>query len=364
MDAIAKRLDSNELPVKLPAGFRISTYAEDLPGVRFMAVGPDGGLHATLMQQGRVVRLIDSDNDGVANATVTIAEGLNHPHGLAFWEGRLYLAEETGVSELVDTNGDLIIDRRTPIIDLPPGPRAFHFTRTIEFGTDGRLYISIGATCDACLDEDERRAAILEASPDGGSDYRVFARGLRNAVGLAYDSSTGDLWATNNERDQLGDDFPADTINLAQDGNDFGFPRCINGRTPDTRFGDDMACAGTTAPSLRIQAHSAPLGLTFYSGDQFPAKYRNGLFVASHGSWNRSTPTGYKLIFIPFVGGRPTGEISDFATGWHNGSSAWGRPVDVKVGRDGSLYVSDDLAGRIYRVTYADSDLSRWWSIR
>jgi glucose/arabinose dehydrogenase len=358
--AIANKLGVEEYALNLPPGFRINLFADELPGVRFMTVGPDGDVYASLMQQGKVVRLRDSDHDGAADVVTTIAEQLRHPHGLAFFQGRLYVAEETAVSELIDTDGDLFIDQRVPLIELPPGPESFHFTRTIAFGPDGRLYVSIGATCDACLQPEERRASVLDYDAAGG-DHRVFARGLRNAVGFVFHPTTGELWATNNERDQLGDNFPADTLNLVGAGSDFGFPRCINGNTPDFRFGDNNACHGVAPPAIEFQAHSAPLGLAFYTGTQFPEEYHQDLIVAFHGSWNRSSPTGYKLVRVRFDRGRPTGETIDFATGWLDGKTVWGRPVDIVVGLDGSLFASDDLRGRIYRISFKAESDSPWW---
>ena len=190
----------------------------------------------------------------------------------------------------------------------------------------------------------------MQFAPDGSAG-RIYARGLRNAVGFVF-HPTGELWATNNGRDQLGDDYPPETVNLVRDGDDFGWPRCINGTDPDPQFGFPGACEGVARPAAELQAHSAPLGLTFYTASQFPAHYRGDLLVAFHGSWNRSEPTGYKLVRVRMRDGRPTGEVEDFVTGWLDEVPAWGRPVDVRVGSDGSLYLSDDKTGQIYRISY------------
>jgi glucose/arabinose dehydrogenase len=222
----------------------------------------------------------------------------------------------------------------------------------VLIGPDGRLYVSVGSSCNVCEEEDERRAAISVYEIDG-SGGRIFARGLRNAVGLAIQPGTGQLWATNNGRDWLGDDSPPDTGYLVRDGGDYGWPRCHNGRIVDPDFGTRDACDGVEAPAVEFQAHSAPLGLAFYDGDQFPEAYSGDLFVAFHGSWNRSRPTGYKVVRIPFENGQPDGQVLDFVSGWlQDASTAPGRPVGLAVAPDGSLVVSDDKAGLVYRIHY------------
>jgi glucose/arabinose dehydrogenase len=202
-----------------------------------------------------------------------------------------------------------------------------------------------------CVEDDPRRAAIVRYRPDR-SEETVFATGLRNAVGITFRPGTEELWATNNGRDWLGDDQPPETVHLVREGDDAGWPRCHAGRIADPEFGKQEGCAGVAPPAVEMQAHSAPLGLAFYSGDQFPTEYQGDLYVAFHGSWNRSEPTGYKVVRIRMDGGRP-GEIYDFAAGWlREDGSRWGRPVDAITGPDGSLYVSDDEGGTIYRIFY------------
>jgi glucose/arabinose dehydrogenase len=240
-----------------------------------------------------------------------------------------------------------------PEVIVPNLPTGGHSTRTIGFGPDGKLYLSIGSSCNVCTERDARRAAIYQYNPDGSGE-RQFASGLRNAVGFVWQPGTGNLWATNNGRDGLGDDLPPETINLVREGNDFGWPYCHNGRIPDQQFGQGRSCSAVTKPAIEVQAHSAPLGLAFYTGQTFPADYNGDLFVAYHGSWNRSVPTGYKVVRTRFQNGQPTGQVEDFATGWlpEGSRSSWGRPVDVSVGPDGSLFVSDDTLGVIYRISY------------
>jgi glucose/arabinose dehydrogenase len=213
------------------------------------------------------------------------------------------------------------------------------------------LYVSVGSSCNVCREEDPRRAAILAYNPDG-SNERVFATGLRNAVGLALNPESGEIWATNNGRDWLGDDLPPETVYLVRENGDYGWPRCHVGRIVDPEFGSPDGCSNVVDPAVEMQAHTAPLGLDFYTGDAFPLPYRGDLFIALHGSWNRSVPVGYKVVRIPMQQGKP-GPVQDFVTGWlEEDGSNWGRPVGVITGADGALYISDDSGGRVYRVAF------------
>jgi glucose/arabinose dehydrogenase len=245
-----------------------------------------------------------------------------------------------------------VFQERQVIIDgLPSGG---HSTRTVLFSPDwSTLFVSVGSSCNVCDEEDSRRAAIVRYNPDG-SQEEIYAYGLRNAVGITFRPGTDELWATNNGRDMLGDDLPPETIYLVQEGKDYGWPRCHSGRIVDPEFGSPDACQGVEPPMIEMQAHSAPLGLEFYSGTQFPSAYHGNLFVAFHGSWNRSVPTGYKIVRIPMNDGNP-GPGQDFATGWLVDGSSWGRPVDVLTAPDGSLFISDDGGGKIYRITYLEN---------
>jgi glucose/arabinose dehydrogenase len=340
-----------ENPIALPSGFAISVFAQGLDYPRMLAIGPDGSLYVAERGAGRVLRLPDEDGDGDLDAQQVVAQGLNAPSSLAFYQdGSLYVAETRRVLRLSQPDAQVIFQKQDVILDgLPSGG---HNTRTVLFSPDfSTLFVSIGSSCNVCIEEDARRAAIMAYNPDG-SQARLYAGGLRNAVGITFRPGTDELWATNNGRDLLGDDLPPETINLVQQGDDFGWPRCHAGRITDPEFVGSQGCQGVKDPLVEMQAHSAPLGLTFYSGSQFPEDYSGDLFVAFHGSWNRSVPTGYKLVRIPMQGGQP-GPVQDFATGWllPNGSS-WGRPVDVVSGNDGSLYLSDDAGGKIYRIFY------------
>jgi glucose/arabinose dehydrogenase len=300
---------------------------------------------------GRVSILIDRDHNGTADDRVTFAQGLRNPHGLAFRDGYLYVGAENQVVRYRWQGGQPA--QGAPEVIVPNVPTGGHATRTIGFGPDGKLYVAIGSSCNVCAESDERRAAIMQYNADG-SGGRVFARGLRNAVGFVWRPGTDEIWATTNGRDNLGDDLPPETINLVRDGNDFGWPYCHNGRIRDPQFGQLGSCDRVTKPSFEMQAHSAPLGLAFYTGNAFPADYNGDLFVGFHGSWNRSNATGYKVVRARFQNGQPTGQVEDFATGWlpANSNDDWGRPVDVTIGPDGSLYVSDDALGVVYRISY------------
>jgi len=334
--------------VQIPPGFRVEVFATGLGGPRFMAWSPSGDLTVSIPRRGQVVLLPDRDRDGRADRSVVFASDLDRPHGLAWRDGWLYVAETGRVVRLRDADGDGRADRQEVVVaDLPAG--GGHWTRTLTFGPDGKMYVSVGSSCNVCEEADSRRAAILQFNADG-SGGRIFARGIRNAVGLTWHPGTGRLWATNNGRDWLGDDLPPDTVITATDGAHYGWPHCHAGDLPDPDFPREGFCPKTAPPAVKIQAHSAPLGLTFYTGTQFPQEYRGNLFVALHGSWNRSVPVGYKVVRVRLGGAAPV--VEDFATGWLAGSRYWGRPVDLAVAPDGALFLSDDGLGVVYRITY------------
>ncbi|MBN2549244.1 MAG: sorbosone dehydrogenase family protein [Anaerolineales bacterium] len=337
--------------ISLPPGFAVAVFASGLKNPRMMAFGPDGYLHVAERGEGRIVRLPDQDQDGVADEIQLVTtEKLNRPNSLAFdKDGSMVVGEVAQVQRFSRLNRLGFYQAHQVIIDnLPEGG---HNTRTVLFSPDwSELYVSIGSSCNVCEEKDIRRATIMRYNPDG-SGGEVFAHGLRNAVGLTFRPGTNELWATNNGRDQLGDDLPPDTVQRVSFGLDFGWPVCHAGRIVDPEFGNDKSCDNIAIPEIELQAHSAPLGLVFYAQTQFPEEYQGNLFVAMHGSWNRSTPTGYKIVRIPFANDQP-GAVMDFASGWLVGQAAWGRPVDLAVGPDGSLFVSDDAAGTIYRIFY------------
>jgi glucose/arabinose dehydrogenase len=317
-----------------------------------MALGPDGQLYVAERGAGRIVRLPDRDSDGVADGIEVVVEGLNAPSSIAFYrDGSLYIGETTRVLRLSSPDERGVFQERAVVVDgLPSGG---HNTRTVLFSPDwSALFVSVGSSCNVCIEEDERRATIVRYNPDGSGE-EVFARGLRNAVGITFRPGTDELWATNNGRDWLGDDLPPETIYTVREGNDAGWPYCHSGRIVDPDYGSPDSCDGILVPVVEMQAHSAPLGLTFYIGQQFPEEYRGDVFVAFHGSWNRTVPTGYKVVRVPMRDGE-AGPVEDFATGWlREDGTNWGRPVDVLTASDGSLFVSDDGGGAIYRIFYA-----------
>ncbi len=301
---------------------------------------------------GRVLALPDADWDGQADRAVVVIEGLDLPHGLAFHRDWLYIAETGRVVRVrYDPAGHRAMGPPEVVVPSIP-PRGGHWTRTIAFGPDGRLYLAVGSSCNVCEERDPRRAAITRYDADGSGEARV-ATGLRNAVGIAFRPGTDELWASVNGRDWLGDDSPAEYLTRVEEGAFYGWPYChwdTAGLILDPDLGTPERCRQVARPSLLYQAHTAPLGMAFYTGGQFPAEYRGSLFVALHGSWNRSVPVGYKVIRVRVEGGLPRAE--DFATGWLAGRRAWGRPVDLAVGADGSLFLSDDGQGVVYRISY------------
>ena len=335
----------------VPAGLKVDDYAR-VSGARFMALGADGSVYVSQTGAGNVVRLVDGKGDGVAVRSEVVAGGLHLPHGLAVHGGWLYVANTDEVVRLkLDAAG---VPRGAP---QPTGARydaaGGHFTRTVVFGLDDAMYVSIGSTCNICVEKDSTRASVMrfDASGDHGM---VFARGLRNAVGLAIHPSTGALWVSQHERDTMlpsHEDLPPEEINILREGGDYGWPYCYGDRVPNPEFNDPARCERTLPPALPLQAHSAPLGLAFLTrATQLPVEYRGDALLAFHGSWNRRQPTGAKVVRIRIQGGRPVG-YEDFLTGFQGPDGRrWGRPVDVLVLKDGSVLVSDDDAGMIYRV--------------
>lgn len=342
-----------ETSVQLPPGFEANVFALGLDNPRFIAFGPDGVLYAAERGQDRIVALPDRDSDGQADEIQVYAADLNQPHSLVFHDGAWYVGVPSGVVRLMDMDGDGRADNRDILIDDYPTSGA-HSTRTVEFLPDGRMVVSVGSSCNVCLEEDPRRAAVLVYDGPQATGERIFASGLRNAVGLDIHPETGELWATNNGRDFMGDDLPPETVYIVQDGVDYGWPGCHSGNIVDPEYGGQDACQDVGQPVVQMQAHSAPLGLTFYDGEAFPDEYQGDLFIAYHGSWNRSVPTGYKVVRLPLQGSQPAGPVEDFAVGWLDKETgeASGRPVGLAVGPDGALFVSDDKGGFIYRINY------------
>ena len=348
--------------INLPQGFQIDTYADNLDGSDVSYPGPNPGprmmllkddvLYVSIPNRGKVVALPYRSGDKKADKVTTFIDGLNNPHGIDFYDGWFYIAEENRVIRVKRGNNNSVADRSTLEVLIDNLPTGGHFTRTIKIHNSS-LYLSIGSSCNVCYEQDGRRAAISICTPEG-KDCRIFAKGLRNAVGFVFHPVTGKMYATDNGRDNLGEDVPPDEINLVEDGKNYGWPICYGKNIHDTDFDKNVYIRNPCmepfeTPSLiDLQAHSAPLGLAFYYGNSFPQEYRGNLFVAYHGSWNRRVPTGYKIVRIDMN----NSTVTDFATGWLQGANVLGRPVDIIVANDGSLFVSDDNAGKIYRIYY------------
>ncbi len=328
-----------------PAGLHVTLYATGLPSARFLALGPRGDVFVGSWSAGTVSVLLNRSGGAHATRVVTLLSGLTVPHGVAYHDGRLYVAEEGRVTSYSYNAATVRLgDARTVVSGLPTGGR--HVTRTVAFGPDGGLYVSVGSSCNECVDV-SNRAVIMRYRADG-TGGQVYARGLRNAVGLAWQPGTGRLWATDNGEDSLGDNVPPDELDIIRQGGNYGWPYCYgHGQVDPTVASAAGYCAGTIGPTVALPAHSAPLGLAFATGRLLPAPYRGGLVVAYHGSAYRSQLTGYKVVYIP-VSGASAGVPLDLVTGWI--TTVWGRPVGVLVAADGSLLISDDVAGVVYRV--------------
>ncbi|HEU4368518.1 MAG TPA: PQQ-dependent sugar dehydrogenase [Methylomirabilota bacterium] len=335
--------------ITLPPGFRIAVYAE-VPNARQMAMGPGGVVFVGSMTAGKVHAVVDRNGDHQADTVHELASGLSLPSGVAFRDGALYVAAVNRVLRFRDVARDLTKPPAPEVVsDAFPSDR-HHGWKFIAFGPDGTLYVPVGAPCNAC--EVSGLHATITRLDAGGGRPQVVARGVRNSVGFDFQPETGELWFTDNGRDWLGDDQPADELNrLVLPGQHFGFPHCHGDGLRDPEYNAGRACSEFTPPARRLGPHVAALGMRFYTGTMFPEKYRGGIFIAEHGSWNRTTPIGYRVTFAKVEDGRAT-SYEPFAEGWLKGNVAAGRPADVLVMPDGALLVSDDKAGRIYRIAY------------
>ncbi|MFC1716373.1 PQQ-dependent sugar dehydrogenase [Candidatus Poribacteria bacterium] len=344
--------------IKLPPGFEIDVYAADVPNARSMTLSPDGTLFVGSRSGGRVYAVLDKDRDNKADEVITIDQGLNDPNGVAIRDGSLYVAEISRVLRYDNIEANLN-NPPAPVVvnDTFPGDE-HHGWKFIRFGPDGMLYVPVGAPCNVCERKDnERYASITRMQPDG-TGLEVFAHGIRNTVGFDWHPVTGELWFTDNGRDLLGDDVPPDELNHAPDpGMHFGFPFCHGGDVSDPVFGQNRECNEFTPPAMKLGPHVAALGMRFYTGSMFPGEYTNQIFIAEHGSWNRTIPIGYRVTLVRLENNKAV-SYETFAEGWLQGGSAWGRPVDVLVIPDGALLVSDDRIGAIYRISYNEEGQS------
>ena len=349
-------------PFVLPSGFRAEVFAEKVENARSLALGPQGTVFVGSQYAGKVHAVVDRDGDHRAESVVMIASGLDQPNGVAMRNGALYVATASRLLRFDDIEKHLDAPPAPVTVraDLP-NPKAGHTWKFIAFGPDDLLYMSVGSTCNVCAPA-AMTAAIVRMKPDG-SGMEVFAEGVRNSVGFDWHPVTRELWFTDNGRDGLGDDVPDDELNIApKAGLHFGFPFCHQGDVADPEFGAQRACSTSEPPVQKLGAHVAAIGFTFYTGDMFPASYKNSAIIAQHGSWNRSTPSGYRVMVARTDGRRVTGYES-LLDGFLPGANApggrgatgaaTGRPADVLQMSDGAILISDDRGSRLIRVSYA-----------
>ncbi len=336
--------------ITLPPGFSITVFASHVTGARSMTLGDKGTLFIGTRDEGKVYAIPDAATGAAAGTTLTIAQGLDWPNGVAFRDGALYVAEQGRIIRFDGIEDRLALPPRPVVVrDGFPRDRA-HGWKILRFGPDGKLYVPVGAPCNICEPADPY-ASIHRMNPDG-SGLETFARGIRNTVGFDWNPATGVLWFTDNGRDSLGDNAPPDELNEAPGpGLHFGYPYLHGARILDPRFGNGKDPSQFVTPRRELGPHVAALGMRFYTGAMFPVRYRGQIFIAEHGSWNRSVPIGYRISLVRLEGNRAV-SYEPFAVGWLQGGAAWGRPVDVQVMPDGALLVSDDLSGTIYRIAY------------
>ncbi len=339
--------------LSVPAGFNVSVFASGITGGRLMAVAPDGTLYIAKQGAGEVVALPDKNKDGKADEVIVVAKGLTRPHSVAFHKGYLYIATNPAVLRMKYAGGKV---EGTPekFVDLPVSTTS-HWTRTILWGKDNRLYVSIGSSCNICEEADPRRTTITVFNEDG-SGGQPYAKGLRNAIGIDFDPKSNVLFSTDMGQDGLGEEMPPDEINRIEAGKNYGFPYFVGNNIPNEGLKDakgSLQASQATPPAFELPAHSSPIDLRFYTGKKFPATYRGALFVAIHGSspTGRKVKIGHKVVRVIIKDGKITG-TEDFVTGWLKDANVSGRPAGIITGADGALYVSDDNKGFIYRVSY------------
>lgn len=338
--------------IKMPKGFSISVFAE-VDNARSMAISPNGTLFVGNRNEDKVYAVKDTDGDFKADKKWTIVSGLNMPNGVAFKDGNLYVAEVSRIIKFSDIEKKLDNPGKPEVVYDKFPTESHHGWKYIAFGPDGKLYVPVGAPCNICEPKAPIYASINRMNADG-TGLENFVSGVRNTVGFTWHPESKDIWFTDNGRDMLGDDVPPCELNTApKAGMNFGYPYCHGGTIKDPEFGNKKPCSDFAKPAQNLGAHVAPLGLKFYTGSMFPTQYKNQLFIAEHGSWNRSKKNGYRLSLVKVESGKSVG-YETFASGWLDESTqkVWGRPVDVLLLQDGSMLVSDDQAGVIYRITY------------
>ena len=345
--------------IHLPPGFQIDLFAESVESARSLALGQNGTVFVGSRYvgdkvAGKVYAIVDENKDGKADKVLTIANGLKTPNGVAFHEGDLYVAEINRILRYPKIEENLNSPPE-PIVVYDKYPKdRWHGWKFIRFGPDNKLYVPVGAPCNTCERKEDIYATITRINPDG-SQFEIFAKGIRNTVGFDWHPETKELWFTENGRDEMGDDIPPEEVNYApKAGYHFGFPYWYGKSLQDKSYKSPIPLNETRPAAIEMQAHTAPLGMRFYTGTSFPKGYQQQIFIAHHGSWNRSKPIGYKVSMVKLDGNHAVSN-EDFATGWLIDNKYWGRPVDVQVMPDGALLVSDDFANCIYRISYKSS---------
>jgi glucose/arabinose dehydrogenase len=340
--------------IQLPPGFKISLYAVNIPNARGMALGRNGTVFVGSRAAGNVYAITDNPNDPNSKKVFTIAQDLQLPVGVAFKDGALYVSAVSQILRFDDIENNLANPPEPIIVNDSFPKKKHHGWKFIAFGPDELLYVPVGAPCNNCLSDDPRFASIMRMKPDG-KDLEIFAHGVRNTVGFDWHPDTKELWFTDNGRDWLGENSPPDELNHApRKDMHFGYPFCHGQAISDPEYGKQRNCDGFTPSEVQLGPHVAALGMRFYTGTMFPEQYKGKIFIAEHGSWNRLTPIGYRITLVDPENTQESYEI--FAQGWLQGRSAWGRPVDILNLPDGSLLVSDDAAGVIYRITYESNN--------
>ena len=347
-DSLFKKYELDK--IKLPDGFKIDIYAE-IPDARSLCVSP-GGTVFVGTRKDKVYAITDENHDGKADKVYVIASGLKAPNGVAFKDGSLYIGT-ISVIYRIDNIESRLANPPAPVVVYDKYPTSTHHgNKFIAFGPDGKLYVPVGAPCNIC-DSPKPYASMTRMNPDG-TGFEIYASGIRNSVGFAWSPVTKQLWFTDNGRDELGDDIPSDELNNApKEGMHFGYPYCHEGDILDPEYGKGKNCLDYTPPAKKLGAHVASLGMRFYTGNMFPADYKNAIFIAEHGSWNRTALVGYRVVVAKMDSSGVLADPVPFAQGWlQNLTSVNGRPVDVQVLEDGAMLVSDDYKGLVYRISY------------
>ena len=356
INLIGKSYDG-ELPIdkiKVPEGFRVNVYAEDVENARSICLSPTGTLFVGNRGGDKVLALKDLDGDGRAEKQYVLYSGGNMPNGVAYKDGDLYIAEVNRILKISDVESKLDNPGKPEVIYDQYPTESHHGWKYIAFGPDGKLYIPVGAPCNICDREEPIYNTITRMNPDG-SNMEIVQDGIRNSVGFGWHPVTKELWFTDNGRDMWGDDKPGCELNRATaDGQHFGFPYCHQGDLLDDEFGKGKSCEDYVAPVQILDAHVAPLGMEFITSNTWPSNYQNRVLIAEHGSWNRTKKSGYKISMVSLDENYNATAYEDFAIGWLNPADedVWGRPVDMEWMSDGSLLVSDDFAEAIYRISY------------